>query len=120
MVLRESAEMYLETIYVLSRERDVVRAVDIANRMSFSKPTISEWMGKLSEGGYVTIDNGAIHLTGEGLAIAQKVYERHVTLEEFLQKMGIDRKTAEEDACRIEHYISDSTFEAIKAYAATM
>lgn len=120
MILHESAEMYLETIHVLSQEQEYVRAVDIATRMGFSKPTISEWMNKLVDAGYVQNDNGHISLTKEGLTIAEKVYERHVVLEDFLSKLGVDAEVAEEDACRIEHYISDKTFEALKKYAASM
>lgn len=120
MILHESAEMYLETIHVLSQEQEFVRAVDIANRMGFSKPTISEWMNKLVDAGYVQNENGHISLTAEGLKIATRVYERHVVLEDFLKKLGVSENVAEEDACRIEHYISDTTFDALKKYAANM
>lgn len=120
MILHESAEMYLETIHVLSQEQEFVRAVDIATRMGFSKPTISEWMNKLIDAGYAQNDNGHISLTPEGLKIAKRVYERHVVLEDFLKKLGVSDTVAEEDACRIEHYISDTTFDALKKYAANM
>lgn len=120
MILHESAEMYLETIHVLSKKQDVVRAVDIAQYMGYSKPTISEWMGKLLDAGYVNIDNGHVSLTEAGLAVAEKIYERHVLLQGFLAKLGVDEDVAEEDACRIEHYISDETFQALKKHAATL
>ena len=108
--------MYLETIYVLSKELPIVRAVDIAQHMGFSKPTISEWMGKLREGGYITIDGNSITLSETGLQVAKKVYERHVILQDLLEIIGVSREVAEEDACRIEHYISDETFEALRAH----
>ena len=120
MIMHESAEMYLETIYVLSQENETVRAVDIATRMGYSKPTISEWMSKLVEAGYVQIDNAHISLTAAGLQVAERVYERHVVLEDFLNKLGVNPEQAEEDACRIEHYISDETFQALKAFSASM
>ena len=117
MILHESAEMYLETIHVLSQEKDLVRSVDIANRMGYSKPTISEWMGKLSDAGYVQVEhNGNVRLTDEGLKIAQKIYARHVVLENLFKALGVDPEIAAEDACRVEHYISDETFEALKAH----
>ncbi|MBQ9068723.1 MAG: metal-dependent transcriptional regulator [Eggerthellaceae bacterium] len=120
MILHESAEMYLETIHVLSQEQEMVRAVDIASRMGFSKPTISEWMHKLVDGGYVQIDGSSITLTESGLEVATKIYERHTVLEDFLKKLGVQAEVAEEDACRIEHYISDETFEAIKRHSETL
>lgn len=120
MDLHESAEMYLETIHVLSQEQEVVRAVDVARARGFSKPTISEWMTKLAQAGYVSIDNGSITLTEAGLGVATKIYERHTTLEALLVKIGVDPEVAEEDACRIEHYISDETFQALKKHAASL
>ena len=117
MILHESAEMYLETIHVLNKEQDIVRAVDIANHMGYSKPTISEWMGKLSRAGYVDIaGNGHITLTESGERIAQKIYERHITLENLFVMLGVNPEVAEEDACRVEHYISDETFEALRRH----
>lgn len=113
----ESLEMYLEDIYVLSLEKEIVRPVDLAKKMGFSKPTISEWMVKLRDQGYVEPDNGTgLHLTPKGLDIAQKVYERHVVLCELLGMLGVSAETAEEDACRVEHYISDETFARMKDY----
>ena len=113
----ESLEMYLEDIYVLSQELDVVRPVDLAKKMGFSKPTISEWMGKLRDQGYVEPDNGTgLHLTPKGEAIAKSVYERHVLLCQLFAHMGVSPETAEEDACRVEHYISNETFECMKKY----
>ncbi|MDO4890200.1 MAG: metal-dependent transcriptional regulator [Coriobacteriaceae bacterium] len=117
----ESLEMYLEDIYVLSQELDVVRPVDLAKKMGFSKPTISEWMGKLRDQGYVEPDNGTgLHLTPKGEAIAISVYERHVLLCNLFCAMGVSPETAEEDACRVEHYISAETFECMKSFYATL
>jgi Mn-dependent DtxR family transcriptional regulator len=114
----ESLEMYLEDIYVLSLEKQVVRPVDLAKKRGFSKPTISERVSKLREQGYVEPDNGTgLQLTEKGTAMAQAVYERHVALCQLFEFMGVSPETAEEDACRVEHYISDATFAAIKAHA---
>lgn len=113
----ESLEMYLEDIYVLSKQLDVVRPVDLAKKMGFSKPTISEWMGKLRDQGYVEPDTGTgLHLTPKGEAIASSVYERHVQLCKLFELIGVSPETAEEDACRVEHYISEETFACMKAY----
>ena len=120
MILHESAEMYLETIHVLSQQQDVVHAVDIARHMGFSKPTISEWMVKLVDAGYVNNDDGHISLTDAGLEVATKVYARHLVLADVLKKIGVSDDVAEEDACRIEHYISDETFNAFKKLAASL
>ena len=118
MILHESAEMYLETIYLLGKESDFVRSVDIANHMGYSKPTISEWMGKLSDAGYVEIEqSGNVSLTEQGLEIAKKIYERHVVLETLFTALGVDPEIAAEDACRVEHYISDETFDALKRHS---
>jgi Mn-dependent DtxR family transcriptional regulator len=114
MIMHESAEMYLETIYLLHQRKTPVRAVDIAAEMGYSKPTISEWMGKLRDGGYVTVEDGGIELTKQGRDLASKIYERHVLLTELLQSAGVDAETAAQDACRLEHYISDTTFECLK------
>ena len=117
MILHESAEMYLETIYLLGQEKDLVRSVDIANRMGYSKPTISEWMGRLSSAGYVVVEqNGNVRLTDDGQEVAQKIYERHVVLEKLFKALGVDPEIAAEDACRVEHYISDKTFEALRKH----
>lgn len=115
MQLQESGEMYLETILVLSKRSDTVRAVDICNEMGFSKPSVSRAMGLLNRGGFIDVAaNGAITLTADGLATARKIYERHTILTEVLRSLGVDEDHAAEDACRIEHVISDATFEAIK------
>ena len=121
LVLHESEEMYLETIHILHMSQERVRAVDIAQRMGFSKPTISEWMGKLSDAGYVHIDgSGNITLTDLGEDIAARIYERHQTLTAFFEKIGVDPGKAEDDACRVEHYISDETYDALCAHFASM
>lgn len=113
----ESLEMYLEDIYVLSLEKQIVRPVDLANKRGFSKPTITERVAKLREQGYVEPDNGTgLRLTEKGSARAQAVYERHVALCKLFELMGVSPETAEEDACRVEHYISDETFNCVKAF----
>ncbi len=118
MHLQESGEMYLETIYILSRQRDTVRSVDIGDYMGYSKPSVSRAIGLLKNGGYVQTDaHGHLTLTEAGLEIASKMYERHTLLTDFLVRIGVDRDTATEDACKIEHHLSDATFEAIKRHA---
>ena len=115
MRLQESGEMYLETIYILSRENPHVRAIDVGEYMGYSKPSVSRAMGLLKQGGYVTADgDGDLSLTGDGLAGAEKSYERHTVLADLLTRLGVDRETAVADACRMEHVISDQTFQAIK------
>ena len=117
MALHESAEMYLETIYVLSQAKSKVRSIDIAEHMGYSKPSISRAMGLLKQGGYVVTDgDGFISLTPQGLAEALKIFERHTVLSQLLKRLGVSDATASEDACKIEHVISDETFEAIKQY----
>lgn len=117
MVIQEAAEMYLETIYMLSKELPKVRAVDITRKMGFSKPTISIQMRKFRENGYVTVnEDGGIVLTKRGLEIAERIYERHVVISQILIKLGVDEPTAYQDACRIEHYISDTTFQCMKRH----
>ena len=117
MQLQESGEMYLETILVLSQKSDTVRAVDICNEMGFSKPSVSRAMGLLRDGGFITVEKGgAIVLTEVGLAAAEKIYERHTLLTQVLVSLGVDEEHAAEDACRIEHVISDNTFNAIKEH----
>ena len=112
--MQESGEMYLETILVLSKEKEIVRSVDVAERMGFSKPSVSRAMGLLKKGGYVTIDqSGAITLTESGLKTASDIYERHTILTAVLVSLGVDEVTAAEDACKIEHDLSDATFDAI-------
>lgn len=117
MVIQEAAEMYLETILTLQQKTGVVRSVDIAREMKYSKPTVSEQMKKFREHGYIVIDSdGHIILTESGLKIAQKVWERHNILGEILQKIGVSEKVAYEDACRMEHYISEETYRALRKH----
>ncbi len=118
MHLQESGEMYLETILVLSKKQPSVRAIDISEHMGYSKPSVSRAVGLLKNGGFINVDDsGHIALTADGLAVAEKIYERHTLLTAFLMRLGVDRDTASEDACRLEHAISDASFEAIKKYA---
>jgi len=113
--LQESGEMYLETIYVLSKKSDSVRSLDVAEQMGFSKPSVSRAVKLLKEGEYLTVDkDGYLHLTESGLAVAKKIYERHTVLTELLVSLGVSRETAAEDACKIEHVISDESFAAMK------
>lgn len=115
MPLKESGEMYLESIFVLQKQKGAVRSLDIAEHMHFSKPSISRAVGLLKEGGYITVDkDGYISLTEDGQWVAEKIYERHTLLTRFLTAIGVDEETASEDACKIEHNISDASFEAIK------
>ena len=119
MALHESGEMYLETIYVLSKERPTVRAIDVGEHMGFSKPSVSRALGLLKESGHVVADaSGYLSLTEEGLAIAEKIFERHTLLTRIIMSLGVSEETASADACRIEHVISDETFEAFKKYLA--
>ena len=115
--LKESGQMYLETIYVLSLKSSAVRSLDVAQHMGFSKPSVSRAVGILKNNGYLLMDkDGYLTLTPEGRRIGEKIYERHTTLTSFLIKLGVSEKTAAEDACKMEHDISDATFEAIKAH----
>ena len=117
MHLQESGEMYLETIYVLSQNSNSVRSIDVAEHMGYSKPSVSRAMGLLKQGGYVIVDeDGFLVLTDEGRNMAQKIFDRHTVLSKLLVSMGVCEKTAAEDACKIEHVISDETFYAIKNY----
>lgn len=117
MGLQESGEMYLETILVLSKKIGSVRAIDVGEYMGFSKPSVSRAMGILKSGGFVTTDkSGHLLLTDEGLEIAEKIYERHTLLTKLLVQIGVSEETAAEDACKIEHDISDETFDAIKKH----
>ncbi len=109
--------MYLETIYVLSQGSNEVRAIDVGDYMGYSKPSVSRALGLLKEEGLVKKDaEGFIKLTEAGEILAKRIYERHSVLTKLLVGIGVDEKTAAEDACRVEHYISDTTFDAIKAY----
>ena len=115
--MQESGEMYLESILVLGKEREFVRAVDVADYLEYSKPSVSRALGILKEEACITVDGaGSITLTERGRAIAEKIYERHSVLCQMLTKLGVDAQTASKDACRIEHVISDASFEAIKRH----
>lgn len=121
MPIQESGEMYLESILVLSKEKPNVRAIDISEYMGFSKPSVSRALGLLKNSGFVCADeHGFLTLTPQGKAIAEKIYERHTELKSFLTLIGVDNGTADNDACKIEHVISDESFEAIKKYAQTL
>ena len=115
MNLQESGEMYLESIYVLCKEKKNVRSIDIVEYMNFSKPSVSRAVGLLKNGGYITVDNdGYITLTDVGKEVSQKIYERHSIISAFLVNLGVDEEIASADACKIEHVISDESLEAIK------
>lgn len=117
MHLHESGEMYIETIYVLTRENPNVRAIDVGEHMGFSKPSVSRALGILRQGGYVTVSGeGYLALTEAGIDVAEKIYARHELLKNFLISIGVDEKTAAEDACKMEHAISDASFEAMKRH----
>ena len=117
MHLQESGEMYLETIYILSQKSRYVRAIDVGEYMGYSKPSVSRAMGLLKQGGYVVSDDdGYLSLTASGREIAAKIYERHTVLTDLLTRLGVDEKTAAEDACRIEHVISEQSFQAIRRH----
>ncbi|MBQ7827703.1 MAG: metal-dependent transcriptional regulator [Clostridia bacterium] len=118
MKIHESAENYIETIYMLQKRQGDVRSIDIANELDFSKPSVSVAMKNLREKGLITVDGtGFITLTEEGTRIAEMMYERHTLLTDFLTRLGVDPEIAAEDACRIEHVISEESFDAIKRYA---
>ena len=117
MHLQESGEMYLETIYVLSKKSSTVRSIDVCEQLGYSKPSVSRAVGLLKQGGFLTVEtDGTLHLTDAGHEIAQKIYNRHNVLTELLVKLGVDRQTAAEDACKMEHVISDATFDAISKH----
>jgi len=117
MAIYESGEMYLETIHVLQQKKGLVRSIDISEHMGYSKPSVSRAVGLLKKGGYITVDGqGYITLTEAGLEVAMKIYERHTVLSRMLTTLGVCPETAAEDACRLEHAISDESFRAIKAY----
>ena len=118
MRLQESGEMYLETIHILSQSNPVVRSIDIVEHMGYSKPSVSRAVGLLKNGGFISVNElGHIRLTEDGLAVAQRMYERHTLLREFLVRLGVDDAVADDDACKIEHVISDQSFDAIKRHA---
>ena len=115
MCLRESGEMYLETVLVLSEKGAPVRSLDVANHLGFSKPSVSRAMGKLKREEYIKIDpQGYITLTEKGENIAKSIYEKRIVLKDFIMSLGVDEETASVDACRIEHVLSDKSFEALK------
>ena len=115
MHLQESGEMYLETILILSKEKTNVRSIDVCEYMSFSKPSVSRAIGLLKGGGYVSVDSdGYLSLTDSGLAIANRTLEKHKILTEFLVSLGVSEDIAQSDACKIEHHISDESFNAIR------
>jgi Mn-dependent DtxR family transcriptional regulator len=117
MTLKSSSEMYLETIYILSKSKPFVRSIDVAEYMNYSRPSVSRGIGILKKGNYITVDhNGHITLTDSGLLLAQKIYERHTVLSKVLMILGVDEETATEDACKIEHIISDKSFQALKKH----
>ncbi len=117
MSVLESGENYLEAILMISKRKDGVHAIDIVNELGFSKPSVSIMLKKLKDEGYIDIDgNQHIHLLDEGLKIAEKILERHETLTAILIHLGVDSKVAEDDACKIEHDLTDETFDAIKKY----
>ena len=117
MHIQESGEMYLETILILTNEKPHVRSIDVCEYMGFSKPSVSRAIGLLKSGGYITVDNyGYITLTEDGRSMAEKIYSRHEILTSFFVFLGVSENTASEDACSIEHHISDESFEAIKKF----
>ena len=121
MHLQESGEMYLESILVLSKKNNYVRAIDICEYMGYSKPSVSRALGLLKDGGYVISDkNGYLSLTDSGKDVAEKIYDRHTQLCDFLQRLGVSPEVATEDACKIEHVISDEALEAIKNHVKNM
>ena len=117
MSIHESGEMYLETIHVLLQKNGSVRSIDVSEHMGYSKPSVSRAVGLLKKGGYIVVDeDGYITLTEDGEKVAMKIYERHTVLSGMLIALGVDPETAAEDACRLEHAISDKSFEASKKY----
>lgn len=121
MKIHESAENYLETILMIKNKKGLVRSIDIANELEFSKPSVSVAMKNLRQNGYIDVDeNGYITLLESGLEIAEKMYERHTTISDWLISLGVDSKTAVDDACKMEHIISNESFEAIKKLAAQL
>lgn len=119
MKIQESAENYLESVLMITERKGEVRSIDIVNELGFSKPSVSIAMKNLRENGYINVDkDGYITLTDSGMAIAAKMYERHKLFTNLFELLGVDSKTAEKDACRVEHILSDVTFDAIKNYVA--
>ncbi len=121
MAIQESGEMYLESIHVLLQKKSAVRSVDISEYMGYSKPSVSRAVGLLKNGGYIVVDkDGYITLTEAGLAIANKIYQRHTLISGLLVRLGVDPEVAAEDACKIEHAISDESFKAIQKYVESL
>ena len=121
MHIQESGEMYLESIYVLSQKSGQVRSVDVGEYLGYSKPSVSRAVGLLKSGGYLLMDkDGSLTLTETGLAIAKKIYARHTLITQLLERLGVSPEVAANDACKIEHAISDESFEAIKSYVETL
>ena len=117
IALQESGEMYLESIYVLSQKNDAVHAVDVGEHLGYTKPSVSRAMGILKRDGYITVEtDGRIILTTEGLKVAETMYERHTLLTSFLKSIGVSEETASDDACKIEHVISEESFDAMKKF----
>ena len=117
MHIQESGEMYLESIHILLQTKGQVRSVDVSQHMGYSKPSVSRAMGILKNGGYIEIDDdGLIRLTESGLAVAKKIYDRHTLLTQLLISLGVSQTTATQDACKLEHAISDESFEAIRRH----
>ena len=117
MVLKESGEMYLETIYVLRKDKGFVRAIDVGAELGYSKPSVSRAMGILRDDGYIKVaQDGGITLMEAGLEVAERTYERHTVLSELFMKLGVDEEHAVNDACKIEHVISSTTFAALKKH----
>ena len=117
MAIQESGEVYLETIYVLAKRNGSVRSIDVCEELGYSKPSISRAIGILKRNEYISVDKkGFITLTETGFALAERIYERHTIVSDFLISLGVDKETADEDACKIEHILSDLSFEAIKRF----
>ena len=121
MRLQESGEMYLEAIWVLTRKQGRVRSIDVSEYLGYSKPSVSRAVGLLKSGGYIVMeDDGALTLTQAGQQIGEKIYERHTLLSALLERLGVSHETAAADACKIEHAISDESFDAIKAFVRSL
>ena len=119
MSVHESGEMYLEAILVLSQKKGFVRSIDVSEYLGYSKPSVSRAVGILKQGGYILMDkNGSLTLTESGKAIAEKIFERHTVMTQLLMRLGVSEETATADACKLEHAISDESFEAIKRHMA--
>ena len=117
MHLQESGEMYIESIYILNKKIGNVRSIDVCEYLGYSKPSVSRAVGLLKNGGFVLTDeNGYLTLTDAGLEVAEKMYQRHIILSQMLMKLGVSEETAVQDACKIEHDISDESFNAIKKH----